>query len=265
MGHPWSVENRPGAGGNIAAEYVVRSAADGHTLLQGFPGLAINPSLYAKLSYDPQKDLAPISLVSASALMLVSHPSLPVKSPKELIALAKARPGELHFPSAGNGTSSHMGGELFKAMAGINVVHVPYKGAAQGLLDLVSGRLHFMVNPVPEMLPYVQPGKLRGLAVTSAKRVHVVPDLPTIAEAALPGYEMTTWNGLVAPASTPREVVARLNSETLKALRTPDLGEKLRGMGLEILAGTPEQFAAFMRDETVKWARVVKASGARIE
>jgi len=265
MNHPWSVENRPGAGGNIAAEYVARGPADGHTLLQGFPGLAINPALYSKMSYDPQKDLAPVSLASAAPLILVIHPSIPAKGPKELLAIARAKPGELHFPSAGNGTSSHLAGELFKSMGKVNVVHVPYKGSAQGLLDLVGGRLHFMINPLPEMIPYVQSKQLRGLAVTSAKRTHVMPDLPTIGEAALPGYEVITWNGLLAPAGTPKEIIARLNAETVKALKSPDTTEKLRGMGLEIFASSPGEFANYLREEGDKWGKVVKAAGVRIE
>ena len=259
------IDNRPGAGGNIAAEIVAKAPPDGYTVLTAFPGLAINPSLYSKMTYDPLKDLAPVVLISAAPLLLVTHPSLPTKTVKDLIALAKSRPGELNFPSAGNGSSSHLGGELFKSMAQVNVVHVPYKGSNQAIIDLIAGRLSFFVNPMPEMIPFVQSGKLRALAVTSAKRSHVMPELPTVAEAALPGYEIVTWNGIMAPAGTPREIVTRLNSEVVRLLRTTDLKGNLEGQGLFIIGASPEEFAKHLRAETDKWAKVVKAAGARVD
>jgi tripartite-type tricarboxylate transporter receptor subunit TctC len=265
LGQTVGVDNRPGAGGNIAAEIVVKAPPDGYTILTAFPGLAINPSLYGKLNYDPLKDLVPVVLISAAPLLMVTHPSLPAKTVKELIALARSRPGQLNYPSAGNGTSSHLGGELFKSMAKIDIVHVPYKGSAQGLLDLISGRLSLMVNPLPEMIPFVQSGKLRPIAVTSVKRSPVMPELPTVSEAGLPGYEIITWNGIMAPAGTPREIVMRLHNDVVKLLRAGELKTHLEGLGLFIIAGSPEQFAQHLRQETDKWTKIVKDSGARIE
>lgn len=264
LGQQVSLDNRPGAGGNIAAEIVAKAPPDGYTVLTGFPGLAINPSLYAKLNYDPLKDLAPVSLISSAPLLLVVHPALPARTVKELIAIAKRRPGELSFPSAGNGSSSHLGGELFKSVAGIDILHVPYKGSMQGMVDLISGRMQLMINPLPEMIPFVESGKLRGLAVAGLKRSPVMPDLPTIAET-LPGFEVTTWNGLMAPAATPKEIVARLNAEVVKLLKAPATMKRMNELGLDTIASTPEQFAEHLRRETDKWAKVVKASGARIE
>ena len=264
LGQQVSLDNRPGAGGNIAAEIVVKAPADGYTVLTGFPGLAINPSLYAKMNYDPLKDLAPVILISSAPLLMVAHPALPARTVKELIALAKRRPGELSFPSAGNGSSSHLGGELFKSVAGIDIQHVPYKGSMQGMVDLISGRMQLMINPLPEMIPFVESGKLRGIAVAGLKRSAVMPDLPTIAET-LPGFEVTTWNGLMAPAATPKEIVARLNAEVVKLLTAPATMKRMTELGLDTIASTPEQFADHLRRETDKWAKVVKASGARIE
>jgi len=264
LGQQVSLDNRPGAGGNIAAEIVVKAPADGYTVLTGFPGLAINPSLYAKMNYDPLKDLAPVILISSAPLLMVAHPALPARTVKELIALAKRRPGELSFPSAGNGSSSHLGGELFKSVAGIDIQHVPYKGSMQGMVDLISGRMQLMINPLPEMIPFVESGKLRGIAVAGLKRSAVMPDLPTIAET-LPGFEVTTWNGLMAPAATPKEIVARLNAEVVKLLKAPATMKRMTELGLDTIASTPEQFADHLRRETDKWAKVVKASGARIE
>jgi tripartite-type tricarboxylate transporter receptor subunit TctC len=264
LGQQVAVEPRVGAGGNIAAETVARSPADGYTLLMGTFFLATNKSLYSKLSWDPQRDFAPISMVTASPLILCVHPSLPARNTRELIALAKKRPGELDFPSAGNGTSMHLGSELFNLMAGIKTVHVPYKGSGPGVLDLVAGRLHFMLNPMPEPMPFIKAGRLRGLATSTLKPISALPDLPPVAEA-VPGYEVLTWQGLVAPTGTPKEIVDRLNAELIKALKDPEFAARMRGMGLELYGTTPAQFAQFIRDENAKWAKVIKATGARVD
>ena len=264
FGQQVTLDNRPGAGGNIAAEIVVKAPADGYTLLTGFPGLAINPSLYAKMNYDPLKDLAPVILISAAPLLMVVHPALPATTVRDVIALAKRHPGELLFPSAGNGTSSHLGGELFKSAAGIDIQHVPYKGSMQGMVDLISGRMQLMVNPLPEMIPFVESGKLRAIAVTGLQRSAVMPNLPTVAET-LPGFDVTTWNGLMAPAATPKEIVARLNTEVVKLLKAPATAKRMQELGLDTIASTPGEFADHLRRETEKWAKVVKAAGARIE
>ena len=264
LGQQVTLDNRPGAGGNIAAEIVAKAPADGYTVLTGFPGLAINPSLYAKLSYEPLKDLAPVILISSAPLLMVVHPALPAKTVRELIDLAKRRPGELLFPSAGNGTSSHLGGEIFKSSAGIDIQHVPYKGSMQGMVDLLSGRMQLMVNPLPEMIPFVESGKLRGIAVTGLKRSAVMPNLPTVDET-LRGFDVTTWNGLMAPAATPKEIISRLNGEIVKLLKAPATAKRMSELGLDTIASTPEQLGEHLRKETDKWAKVVKAAGARIE
>jgi tripartite-type tricarboxylate transporter receptor subunit TctC len=264
MGQQVTVENRVGAGGNIASEYVARSAPDGYTILMSTIFLATNAHLYSKLTWDAQKDFAPVSMVTASPLILCVHPSLPVKNTKELIALAKARPGELNFPSAGNGTSMHLSGELFNMMAGIKTQHVPYKGSAPGVLDVVSGRIQFMLNPMPEPVPFIQSGKLRALATSTAKRINALPDLPPIAET-LPGFETITWQGPVAPAGTPKPVIDRLHDEFVRALKDAEFAAKMRGMGLELYGTTPAEFTQLIRDESVKWGKVIKATGAKLD
>ena len=264
LGRQVTVENRVGAGGNVAAEYVARSPADGYTILMGTLFLSTNQSLYSKLTWDTQRDFAPISMVTASPLILCVHPSLPVKSTKELIALAKKQPGELNFPSAGNGTSMHLSSELFNMMAGIKTLHVPYKGSGPGVLDLVSGRLHFMLNPMPEPMPFVQAGRLRAIATSTAKRISALPDLPPVADA-VPGFETITWQGFVVPAGTPKDIVDRLHKEFVRAVKDPEFAARMRGMGLEIYGTTPAEFAQFMRDENIKWTKVIKATGARVD
>ncbi len=265
LGTTITVDNRPGAGGNIAAELVVKAPADGYTLLTGIAPLAVNPSLYAKLSYDPLKDLAPVALNSSAPLVVVVHPSLPVKHLKDLIALARKHPGEMTFPSAGNGTTSHLAGELLKTATGTQMLHVPYKAVMQGVLDLVSGRMSLMINVLPEMIPFIRSGKLNAVAVTGMERSHVMPELPTVNESGVPGFTVTSWQGVLAPARTPPEIVARLNQEMNKVLRSPDVRSRMTEMGLDLIGGSPEDFARHLRDETAKWAKVVKASGARVD
>lgn len=264
LGRQVTVENRVGAGGNVASEYVARSPADGYTLLMGTLFLATNQSLYSKLTWDAQRDFAPISMVTASPLILCVHPSLPVRNTKELIALAKKRPGELNFPSAGNGTSMHLSGELFNMMAGIKTQHVPYKGSGPGVIDLVSGQVQFMLNPMPEPMAFIKDGRLRALATSTAKRISALPDLPPVADA-IPGYETITWQGFLVPTGTPKEIIDRLHAEFIKALKDPEFASRMRGMGLEIYGTTPAEFSQFIRDENVKWTKVIKATGARVD
>src|SRR5213594_4254793 len=260
------VDNRPGAGGNIGTDIVAKSAPDGYTLLMGSAGpLAINASLFGKMPFDPIKDLAPVTLAASTPNLLVVHPSLRVASVKELIALAKARPGEIDFASSGHGTPAHLAGELFNSMAGVKMVHVPYKGAAPALADLLGGQVQLMFSTMPPALPHVKDGKLRALAVTSAKRSPAAPELPTVDEIALPGFEANTWHGVVVPAGTPPAVVARLNREIVAILHLPDVVERLSGQGAEALGSTPEEFAAYIKSETLKWAKVVRDSGAKAE
>lgn len=264
LGQQVGVDDRPGAGGNIAADIVARSAPDGYTLLMGTFFLSTNPSLYSKLNYDSQKDFAPISMVSAAPLILCVHPSVPAHNTAELIALAKKHPGDLSFPSAGNGTSMHLGTELFNMMAGIKTVHVPYKGSGPGVLDVVSGRLQFMLNPMPEPVPFIKAGKVRALATSTLKRIAALPDLPPVADT-VPGYEVLTWQGFVAPAGTPKPIIDRLHTEVIKALKDPEFVSRMRSLGMELYGTTPEEFAQYIKTEHDKWAKVIKATGARID
>ena len=260
------VDNRPGAGGNIGTDIVAKSAPDGYTMLMGSAGpLAINASLFGKMPFDPIKDLAPVTLAASTPNVLVVHPSLRAATVKELIALAKARPGEINFASSGHGTPAHLAGELFNSMAGVKMVHVPYKGAAPALADLLGGQVQLMFSTMPPALPHVKDGKLRALAVTSAKRSPAAPDLPTLDEIALPGFEANTWHGVVVPAGTPATIVARLNREIVAILHLPEVVERLSGQGAEPVGSTPEEFAAYIRSETLKWAKVVRDSGAKAE
>jgi tripartite-type tricarboxylate transporter receptor subunit TctC len=260
------VDNRPGAGGNIGTDIVAKSAPDGYTMLMGSAGpLAINASLFASMPFDPQRDLAPVTLAASTPNVLVVNPSLKVTTVTELIALAKANPGRINFASSGFGTPAHLAGELFNSMAGVKLVHVPYKGASPALADLLGGQVQLMFSTMPPALPHVKDGKLRALAVTSLKRSPAASELPTMDEAALPGFEANTWHGVVLPAGAQAEVVTRLNREIVAILHLPDVVERLSAQGAEPVGSTPEEFAAYIRSETVKWAKVVRASGAKAE
>ena len=266
LGQPAVVDNRPGAGGNIGAELVAKSAPDGYTLLMGTVGThAINPGLYPKLPYDHVKDFAPVILVAGVPNVLVINPALPVNSVQELIAYAKANPGKLNFASSGNGTSIHLSAELFKTMAGVQMTHVPYKGSAPALQDLVGGQVQLMFDNLPSSLALIKGGKLKALAVTSGARAAALPDVPTLAESGLPGFEASSWFGLLAPTGTPSSVIAKLNGEIAKWLATPEAKEKLLAQGANAAGGTAEEFAQFIAAETAKWQKVVKESGAKVD
>jgi tripartite-type tricarboxylate transporter receptor subunit TctC len=260
------VDNRPGAGGNIGSELVAKSLPDGYTLLMGTVGThAINPSLYAKMPYDQVKDFAPVILVAGVPNVLVVNPSLPVSSLQDLIAYAKANPGKLNFASSGSGTSIHLSGELFKVMTGADMTHVPYKGSAPALRDLMGGQVQLMFDNLPSSLALIKAGKLKALAVTSTTRAAALPDVPTVAEAGLPGFEASSWFGVLAPAGTPPAIVAKLNGEIAKWLATPEAKEKLLSQGATAAGGSPEDFARHIAVETAKWQKVVKASGAKAD
>jgi tripartite-type tricarboxylate transporter receptor subunit TctC len=265
LGQQVVVENRAGAGTMIGGEVVARAAPDGYTLLMGISTLAINPAMYKKVPYDALKDFAPITQAVSLPNILVVHPSLPVKTVKELVAFAKARPGQLQFASAGVGTNPHLAAELFLSMTGTKMLHVPYKGSGAGVIDVIAGHVPVMTPSILTGLPHTKAGRLRALGVTSAQRAGGAPEIPTIAEAGVPGYEAVQWFGILAPAGTPRAVIDRVHREAVKVLQSADIKERLKADGADPVASSPEEFAAFLRSETVKWAKVVKAVGIQPE
>lgn len=260
------VENKPGSGGNLGIDAAAKAPADGYTIAMGqTSNLAINASLYERLPYDPLKDLAPISLVASAPLVLVTHVNAPYKTMKDVIQAARAKPASLNFASPGNGTVAHLGGEQLQSTAKVKFTHVPYKGAAQAVNDLMGGQVDLYMASVPTLLGHIKNNKLRPLAVTSAKRVPDLPQVPTVAESGYPGFETATWFGFVAPAATPKDIIARLNAEFNKTLQSPALARKLNEQGASVLVGTPEVFTTLIRQDIARWAAVVKASGAKLD
>lgn len=264
LGQPVVVENRPGGGGTIAIDTVAKANPDGYTILAVSASHTLNPSFGKKLPYDPIKDFAPVTLMALSPYVLTVHPSVPANSVKELIALAKSKPGQLNYGSPGIGTAGHLAGELFKVMAGIDIVHIPYKGGPPGLTALLGGEVSMLFYPVFLVQPHHKTGRLRALAAIESRRSSAMPELPTIAESGLPGYEVTQWYGVLAPAGTPREIVTRLHTEIAKIVKLPEVNERLLGQ-VEPVSSTPEEFDAFIKAEIVKWTKVVKDAGIRID
>jgi len=262
LGQQVIVDNRAGAAGSLASDIVAKSTPDGYTIMvASLGGLAVNTNLYKGLTYHPLRDLAPITWATSGSNVLVVHPSVPAKSVQELIALAKAQPGKLSYGSSGAGNAGHLAGELFNGMAGIKMVHIPYKGGAPAMIDLLAGQIQLIFSSAPTAVPQVKAGKIRGLAVTTAKRSVILPELPTIAEAGLPGFEADNWYGVVTTMKTPRAVIDRLNTEIVRALHATDVTQLLLAQGLEVRTSTPQEFGAYMKSEFDKWARVIKDAG----
>ncbi|MDP2398478.1 MAG: tripartite tricarboxylate transporter substrate binding protein [Burkholderiales bacterium] len=258
-------DNRPGGGANLGAEIAAKSPPDGYTIFMGNVAHTINVSLYPKLNYDLVKDFAPVSILASTPNILVVHPSLPVKSVKDLIALAKARPGQLDFASAGSGSSSHLAGELFNSMGGVKLTHIPYKGGGPAVIALISGQVPVGFATTPSVMPHVTSGRVRGLAVTGDRRLPLAPDLPTISEAGIAGYEASTWYGLLVPTGTPGDIINRLHGTTVKILGLDDLKKRLESSGFQGIGSTPQEYAAYTSSEIAKWAKVIKAAGIRAD
>lgn len=259
------VDNRPGGAGNLGVELVARAQPDGYTLVMPITSFSINPSLYAKLQFDTVKDFAPVVLAASAPLLLVVNPSVPVQSVKDLVALAKAKPGTMNYANSGSGTTAHLAGEFFKRMAGVEIVSIAYKGGGPAVIDLIAGQVQIYFSTIPAALQQVKAGKLRALAVTSGKRVAELPDMPTVSESGLPGFEVVGWFGLFAPAGTPQPVIARLNAEIIKILNAPESRQRLSGHGLIPGGGTPEDLGQFLRAEIAKWGKLIKETGIRAE
>jgi tripartite-type tricarboxylate transporter receptor subunit TctC len=266
MGQPVTVENKPGAGGNIGAAETARAAPDGYTLFLTLNSLhSISPLLYAKLPFDAMKDFAFVTPLVAFSNVLIVNPAATAKSVQELISQAKAQPGKLTYASSGNGTNVHLVGELFRSMAGVDIVHVPYKGSAPALTDMLAGNVTMMFETIPFAISQIRSGKLRALAVTSAKRSPLMPDVPTLAESGLPGFDTIAWYGLIAPAATPKDIVMKLNAEAIKGANSKDFRERMEPLGFEIVTGSPERMVEMLRADGARWAPVVKAAGVKIE
>jgi tripartite-type tricarboxylate transporter receptor subunit TctC len=266
LGTTVTVDNKPGAGGNIGGAEAARAAPDGTTLFMTTSGInAINPALYAKMPFDPIKDLAPVSALVSLSNVLVVHPSVKANSVADVIALAKAEPGKMNYASSGNGTSIHMSGEMFKHLTKVDIVHIPYKGSAPAVSDLLGGQVMMMFDNIPSALPHIKAGKLRALAVTGAKRDPLLPDVPTVAEAGVPGYESGVWFGLAVPAGTPKEEIARIHDAAVKGTKSPEFVKRMTELGYSIIGSTPEQMAEMNKQETARWGPIVRASGAKVD
>jgi tripartite-type tricarboxylate transporter receptor subunit TctC len=265
LGQQVIIDNKPGAGGNIAAELIANAPADGYTLFYNTSAIVIGPALYSKVNYDTLKDFAPVALTASVPMVLAVNPNLPVRSVKEFLDLARSKPGQLNYSSSGTGTITHLASAMLSTQTGIQTQHVPYKGSAPGLVDLASGQTQFMIDTINTVLPYVRDGRLRGLAVSSMKRSSVLPDLPTLHESGLSGFDASAWQGIVAPAATSSDIVQRLNAEVNKALAHPEVRAKLAAQGADVLGGTSAEYAAHLRSELPRWAKAVKDSGAKAD
>jgi tripartite-type tricarboxylate transporter receptor subunit TctC len=265
LGQQVIIDNKPGAGGNIAAELIANAPADGYTLFYNTSAVVIGPALYSKVNYDTLKDFAPVALTASVPMVLAVNPNLPARSVKEFLDLARSKPGQLNYSSSGTGTITHLASAMLSTQTGIQTQHVPYKGSAPGLVDLASGQTQFMIDTINTVLPYVRDGRLRGLAVSSMKRSSVLPDLPTLHESGLSGFDASAWQGIMAPAATSSDIVQRLNTEVNKALAHPEVRAKLAAQGADVLGGTSAEYAVYLRSELPRWAKAVKDSGAKAD